>query len=84
MSSCQGELPHTTFQVRAVDEAGNVLMDGPVSTLENGFMELWLPRHRTIHLTIEGLKRSVSGVISTNDGTNWRVGFGLLRHVVDI
>ncbi len=70
MSSCQGELPQTRFNVKAIDQAGNVLIDGPVSTLKNGFMELWLPRHSTFNLTIERLKRSVTGPISTFDGSD--------------
>jgi len=53
--------------VRAVDTNGNILLNEPVSTLKNGFMELWLPRNRAIKLTIEGLGRSVTGVILTFD-----------------
>ena len=55
--------------VKAVDVNGNVLVNGPVSTLKNGFMELWLPRNRAINLTIEGLGRSVAGAILTYDGS---------------
>jgi hypothetical protein len=32
-------------------------------------MELWLPRNRTVNLSIEGLNRTVNGVISTADGS---------------
>lgn len=70
MSSCQGEFPQTKFNVKAVDQSGNIILDMPISTLKNGFMELWLPRDRTINLTIEGLNRSVSDVIKTSDGSN--------------
>ena len=70
MSSCQGELPETEFNVRAVDQAGNVLIDKPVTTLKNGFMELWLPRDRTINLTVEAQNRSASAVITTFDGSD--------------
>ena len=70
MSSCQGELPQTTFNVKAVDQSGSVVTAMPVSTLKNGFMELWLPRDRMINLTIEGLNRSVSGIITTSDGSD--------------
>jgi hypothetical protein len=65
MSSCQGELPETAFNVKAVDQAGSVLIDEPVTTLKNGFMELWLPRDRTINLTLEAQNRSASLSIST-------------------
>jgi hypothetical protein len=69
MSSCQGELTQTKLNVKAVDKSGTVIMDKPVSTLRNGFMELWLPRNRTINLTISGLNRSASDVITTSAGS---------------
>jgi len=69
MSSCQGELTQTKLNVKAVDKSGTVIIDKPVSTLKNGFMELWLPRDRTINLTISGLKRSATDVITTTDGS---------------
>ena len=57
MSSCKGELVQKKLNVKAVDKSGTVIMDRPVSTLKSGFMELWLPRNRTINLTISGLNR---------------------------
>jgi len=70
MSSCQGELPQTSFNVTAVDaKDGNVILDEHVSTLRNGFMELWLPRNRAIQLTIEGLGRSATSLILTFDNS---------------
>ena len=69
MSSCQGELVQTKLNVKAVDQSGTVIMDKPVSTLKNGFMELWLPKNRTINLTISGLNRSATDVITTSDGS---------------
>ena len=70
MSSCQGELPETTLKVKAVDQSGSILIDRPVSTLKNGFMELWLPRDRSINLTLEAQNRSASAVITTFDGSD--------------
>ena len=67
MSSCQGELPENKFDVRAIDQDGNVLIDETIITLLNGFFELWLPRDRKIELTIRGLDRSVKGMIETFD-----------------
>jgi hypothetical protein len=70
MSSCQGELTQTKLNVKAVDQSGNTIMDKPVTTLKSGFMELWLPRNRTINLTISGLNRSATNVITTYDGSD--------------
>ena len=65
MSSCMGELPETTFDVSAVDRNGNTLFNGPVTSLKNGFFELWLPRDRDIRLTVRGLGRKAEGRIGT-------------------
>lgn len=65
MSSCQGELPNTQINVKAVDQDGNVIMEDAVNTLANGFLELWLPRNKTIELTLSGLNRTASGKIGT-------------------
>ena len=67
MSSYNGELAQTKLNVKSVDQSGTVIMDKPVSTLRNGFMELWLPRNRTINLTISGLNHSATDVITTTD-----------------
>jgi Periplasmic copper-binding protein CueP len=69
MSSCQGELAERPFEVRAVDQHGKVLVDGTVSTLRNGFFELWLPRNRRIELTIHGMNRTAKGFIGTADSS---------------
>ena len=70
MSSCQGELTQTKLNVKAVDQSGTIIMDKPVTTLKSGFMELWLPRNRTINLTISGLNLSATDVITTSDGSD--------------
>ena len=67
MSSCQGELAEKAFDVRAVDEDGTVLFNGPITTLSNGFFELWLPRNRRIALSIKRGNRTGRGMIATYD-----------------
>jgi len=67
MSSCQGELPETTFEVSAIDQKGNELFRGSKTTLRNGFFEIWLPRERSIQLTIQGLGLKTQGQIGTFD-----------------
>ncbi len=52
MSSCQGELPNRPFNVKAVDKNGEILVDETITTLRNGFFELWLPRNRIIMLRV--------------------------------
>ena len=69
MSSCQGELAQRAFYVTAVDQDGNLLVNETVTTLRNGFFELWLPRKRIIDLSIQGLNRSAQGKITTFDAS---------------
>jgi hypothetical protein len=69
MSSCQGELPNMEFDVSATDQNGNVLISDTIATLRNGFFELWLPRDRSIKLTIQGSDRQAKGSIGTFDGS---------------
>jgi hypothetical protein len=51
--------------VKAVDQGENVLVDGDVATLKNGFFELWLPRDRKIMLTIQYFGLTAKGMIET-------------------
>ena len=69
MSSCQGELANHMFDVRAIDQKGNILVDKTISTLRNGFFELWLPRNRRIMLRVKGLNRTAIGGIETFDNS---------------
>jgi hypothetical protein len=65
MSGCQGELVLTPVQVVATNQEGQVVFRGTVRTLENGFLDLWLPRNQTFQIRLEARGRSVSGQIST-------------------
>lgn len=67
ISSCQGELIETEFMVKAVDQSGTTSINQPVKTLKNGFLEIWLPRGKTFQVTIAGLNRVGTEVISTMD-----------------
>jgi hypothetical protein len=69
MSSCQGELSEREFYVTAVDQNGNLLVNKAVTTLRNGFFELWLPRKRIIDLKIQGFNRVAKGIITTFDAS---------------
>ena len=58
------------FDVTATDQNGNVLVNESIATLKNGFFELWLPRDRSVKLTIQGSGRKAEGFIGTYDGSN--------------
>lgn len=71
LTGCQGELVEDTFQVHIEDEQGEVIIDEEMSTLANGFIDLWLPRERTYHVRFEQDDYLAEGEISTfeNDDT---------------
>ena len=69
MSSCQGELANHIFDVRAIDQNGKLLIDETITTLRNGFFELWLPRNRRIMLRVKGMNRAAIGGIETFDNS---------------
>ena len=65
MSSCQGELFEQPFEVTATAQNGQVLFDGQIRTLRNGFFELWLPKDRLFQLSVRGGGGAAKGVIGT-------------------
>lgn len=71
LTGCQGELVHTELDVYIEDTEGNVILDEKVTTPENGFIDLWVPRDRNYTITIKQGDKSVESEFSTfkEDGT---------------
>ena len=67
MTSCQGEMALKSFEVKGIDQNGEILIDQTVNTLRNGFMELWLPRERMISLSIKHMDVAAKGFLATFD-----------------
>ena len=68
LTGCQGELVEKDFGVYIVDEKGNTVMDETIESLENGFIDLWLPRDQTYQVKIEYDGKTVESEISTFKG----------------
>lgn len=68
LTGCQGELVEKDFSVHIQDEEGNVVMDETIASLENGFIDLWLPRDQTYQVKIEYDGKKVESEISTFKG----------------
>lgn len=58
LTTCLGELSNEDVQVTVTNEAGEVVVDEELTTFDNGFVGLWLPRD------LQGTLR-----VSAEDGT---------------
>jgi hypothetical protein len=66
LSGCQGEMVEEEFQISVQDTDGNTVMDNEtVKSQPNGFIDLWLPRDKTYHVTIEQNGKKAASDIST-------------------
>ncbi|WP_157184160.1 CueP family metal-binding protein [Evansella cellulosilytica] len=70
LTGCQGELANAEFDIYIEDEEGNVILDEAVTSLENGFIDLWLPRDKTYHSIITFDGKTVESEFSTFEGDN--------------
>ncbi|MDZ5711407.1 CueP family metal-binding protein [Jeotgalibacillus haloalkalitolerans] len=65
LTGCQGEMVEETFHVYIEDSEGNIIADENMTTFENGFIDLWLPRDDTYQVKIEHEGKTVESEIST-------------------
>lgn len=56
LTTCLGELSNEAVQVTVTNEVGEVVVDEELTTFDNGFVGLWLPRdlEGTLHVSAEG------------------------------
>lgn len=68
LSGCQGEMPNTTFNVKVTDQKGDVLIQKPFKSYQNGFVGVWLPRNieGTIEVSYNG-KTASHAIATRND-----------------
>jgi hypothetical protein len=62
LTSCQGELVNKTVNVIITDGKGNEIINSDMTTMENGFIGVWLPRNinATIQVLYNGLTTQTS------------------------
>lgn len=70
LTGCQGELVEKDFGVHIEDEDGNVVVDEVITSPENGFIDLWLPRDKNYSVKISHDGKTVESEISTFEGDN--------------
>lgn len=68
LTGCQGELVHETFDVEILDSEGEVVVAEPMETMENGFIDLWLPRNDEYKVTITKDGKAAKATLSTFEG----------------
>ncbi|ANU28496.1 CueP family metal-binding protein [Planococcus versutus] len=68
LTGCQGELTEKEMNVTITDAEGNVHVDDVVPTLENGFMDFWLPRNETYVIKVEYEGKKTEYEFSTFEG----------------
>lgn len=70
LTGCQGEMVSEDFDVYIEDEEGNILVDETITSQENGFIDLWLPRDNTYNIKISSAGKTVESDFSTFVGDN--------------
>ncbi|MGN7477813.1 CueP family metal-binding protein [Solibacillus silvestris] len=71
LTGCQGELVQKEINVLIENEKGEVVVDEAMTTLENGFIDLWLPRNEAFIIEMSYDGKSATGDLTTfeEDGT---------------
>ncbi|QKY69322.1 CueP family metal-binding protein [Lentibacillus sp. CBA3610] len=70
LTGCQGELTTEEFEVNITNDEGKVIVDETMTSLQNGFIDLWLPRNETFQVKIEQNGKTAESEISTFEGDN--------------
>jgi hypothetical protein len=71
LTGCQGEMVEEDFGVYIEDMDGKVIVDQTMTSHENGFIDLWLPRDQQYQVSIEHNGKTAKSELSTfkNDDT---------------
>ncbi|MET3428147.1 hypothetical protein BJ973_007359 [Actinoplanes tereljensis] len=65
LTTCKGELAAAALEVRIVDQAGAVLVEGARTTFANGFVGFWLPRGITGTVRVTYAGKTAESAFST-------------------
>lgn len=69
-SSCQGEMVNTPVNVHVTSRAGKTVLRKTVKTLDNGFLEVWLPRGQQYNVTLTAQGKTTRGTLATLAGSD--------------
>lgn len=65
LTTCTGELQNAEVKVTVTDAGGEVILAAELSTYDNGFLGVWLPRDIDATLTVEYQGRTATSPITT-------------------
>jgi len=68
--TCKGELTDTAFDVTVVDENDTVILSGTYTSYANGFIGVWLPKNKTLRITVTYQGLSATSLVTTNLTSN--------------
>lgn len=68
LTGCQGEMVNEVMNVKITDDRGEIYIDETVTTLENGFMDFWLPRDKEYIIEINYGNKQNEYAFSTFEG----------------
>jgi len=70
LTGCNSELKNEEFEILIKDLEGNIILNETVTSGDNGFIDLWLPRDKeyTIQITHDG--DTINSSLSTFNGDN--------------
>jgi hypothetical protein len=67
LTGCQSELTDTTFDVYIEDADGNIIVNKEMTSFNNGFIDIWLPRNEKFYVTISYQDKEAKAELSTFD-----------------
>ncbi|MHA6250576.1 CueP family metal-binding protein [Oceanobacillus sp. CAU 1775] len=83
LTGCQGEMVEEAFLVEILDSDGNLVMEENIKTMENGFIDLWLPRNEDYQVKMTHDGKVAEGIISTADGAQTCITTMQLKKATD-
>lgn len=70
LTGCQGELTNIVFDVVILNSDGEEIINEKISSKENGFIDLWLPRNEEFEIQLSYAGKSAKSIIKTRNNSN--------------
>ena len=68
LTGCQGEMVNESFEVEIIDTKGATIVNETMETMDNGFIDLWLPRNDDYEVKITHEGKTAEQTLSTYEG----------------